>query len=122
MTSYKQDLLTQQIWLPLLQALSTPDFINTTLVSLVGYYDLIGRFKFELLTQCKEQSLNSESFLAAVRNPVSTNEVERLQEFVAVETDRLKTRGVSGTDKQRLASLDVVMTTIVKQLEGETVS
>lgn len=72
--------------------------------------------------QCKEQSLNSESFLGAVRTPVSTNEVERLQEFVAVETDRLKTRGVSGTDKQRLASLDVVMTTIVKQLEGETVS
>ena len=71
--------------------------------------------------QCKEQSLNSESFLAAVRTPHSPAEVERLQEFVAVETERLKTRGVSGADQQRLASLDVVMTTIVKQLQGETV-
>ncbi|CAI8057495.1 Sorting nexin-13 [Geodia barretti] len=98
-----RDLMTQQIWIPLLQALSAPDFINTTLISL-----------------CKEQSLNSESFLAAVRTPHSPAEVERLQEFVAVETERLKTRGVSGADQQRLASLDVVMTTIVKQLQGET--
>ena len=84
--------------------------------------NLIGRFEFEPHTQCKEQSLNSESFLAALRTPLSPTEVERVQEFVAMETDRLKTRGVSGTDKQRLASLDVVMTTIEKQLEGEMVS
>ena len=72
--------------------------------------------------QCKEQSLNSESFLAAIRTPYAQAEVERVQEFVAVESDRLKTRGVSGTDQQRLASLDVVMTTVEKQLQGEGVS
>ena len=81
--------------------------------------NLIGRFEIQ---QCKEQSLNSESFLAAVRTPFSQTEVERVQEFVAMETDRLKTRGVSGTDQQRLASLEVVMTTLKKQLEGEAVS
>lgn len=97
-----RDILTQQVWLPLLQTLSTPDFINTTLISL-----------------CKEASLNSESFLAAVRTPSSQSEVEGIREFVSMETDRLKARGVSGTDKQRLASLDIVMATIEKQLDGE---
>lgn len=96
------DMLTQQVWLPLLHTLSTPDYINTALISL-----------------CKEPSLNSESFLAAVRTPHSQTEVEGLRDFVAMETDRLKARGVSGTDQQRLASLDVVMTTIENQLEGK---
>ena len=32
-----QDVLTQQVCLPLLQVLSSPDFINTTLISLVSY-------------------------------------------------------------------------------------
>lgn len=65
--------------------------------------------------------MNSESFLAAVRTPSSQSEVEGIREFVSMETDRLKARGVSGTDKQRLASLDIVMATIEKQLDGEQV-
>ena len=60
-------------------------------------------------------------FWAAVRTPYSVSEVEGIREFVATETDRLKVHGVSGTDKQRLASLDAVMATIEKQLGGELV-
>ena len=39
-----------------------------------------------------------------------------------METERLKARGVSGTDKQRLTSLDIVMTTIENQIDGNTVT
>ena len=60
--------------------------------------------------------------MAAVQTPHSQKETEGLREFVARETERLKVRGVSGTDKQRLASLDAVMATIEKLLDGgETV-
>ena len=72
--------------------------------------------------QCKELSLNSESFLAAVRLPHSQTEVEGIRSFVAMEMDRLKVRGVSGTDQQRLASLDIVMTTIENQRDGDLVT
>ena len=123
-------MLTQQVWLPLLQTLSSPDYINTTLISLVSFPSshwsvsphLTGLVSLNSLsTQCKESSLSTESFLAAVRTPHSQTEVEALQEFVTMETDRLKARGVSVTDKQRLTSLDVVMTTIENQLDGQPV-
>lgn len=48
--------------------------------------------------------------------------MEEIRSFVAMETDRLKARGVSGMDKQRLTSLDIVMTTIENQLDGKTVT
>ena len=71
--------------------------------------------------QCKDSALNSETFMAAVRSCEQQRELEQVELAAAREVEGLKKRGVSDSDKQKLASLEVVMRIIKNQMDGRQV-
>ncbi len=95
-------MLVWKVWIPLLQVLTQPDFINSLIVSLVSCcsYSVGSRpccyCKFICSAQCRDPSLNAESFTAAINEGSSVSEREELQSRIYAELDRLKQVGVTG--------------------------
>ncbi|XP_064402684.1 sorting nexin-13-like [Halichondria panicea] len=98
------DVLVWKVWTPLLKTLALPDNINTTFISM-----------------CKESSLNTDSFMAALSEGANETEVRSLRYNVNSHISHLQKTGVTDYDRLKKSALESVLATAKAVLSAKSV-
>ncbi|XP_064403822.1 uncharacterized protein LOC135349242 [Halichondria panicea] len=90
--AFLTDVLVWKVWTPLLKTLALPDNINATFISM-----------------CKESSLNTDSFMAALSEGANETEVRSLRYNVNSHISHLQKTGVTGVPRVSLRMYPVIV-------------